>query len=205
MSTAPLRLMLFDPTCPGPLPLTGLSDSWRWGGRLYGLLGRLDGWHAAASWAEGLQWLATHQPSRRIGEIQYWGHGRPGQLFHGRAALDRAALQDGHALRPALEAIRGRLAGPEALWWFRTCLTFAGAEGHAFAQAWTGFFGARAAGHTHVIGPLQPGLHSLRPGAAPHWPVTEGADQLDKPSDTGWLVKAPNTITCLTGRIPDGF
>ena len=46
--TEPLRLMLYDPTCKGSLPLTGLSDSWRWGGLLYRVLGRIDAFEVAA-------------------------------------------------------------------------------------------------------------------------------------------------------------
>ncbi|MET0405724.1 MAG: hypothetical protein ABW123_25110, partial [Cystobacter sp.] len=86
--------------------------------------------------------------------------------------------------------------------------TFGTARGHAFARAWTRFFGCRAAGHTYVIGPWQSGLHSLGPGEEPTWSVAEGL-----PPDGGDTARTarmsgrrePNTITCLHGEIPPGF
>ena len=112
--------------------------------------------------------------------------------------LDRAALAPGHLLLPALERLRDHLLpGGDALFWFRTCETFAGAEGHAFARAWTRFFRARAAGHTFIIGPLQSGLHVLAPGEEPSWPEDEGGHVWSSP-------RAPSTITFLHGTVRPG-
>ena len=194
--TDPLRLLLFDSTAGA------LTVSWRAGAVLYRALGRIDASHGAATWDDGLSWLATFAKDRKISEIQYWGHGQPGCLLLDRRPLDLSALDAGHALRPSLEAIRTRLIGPEALWWFRTCSTFHGDRGHAFAQGWTTFFGARAAGHTRVIGPLQGGLHSLRPGEAPAWSIRDGARRSRVPQ---WATTDARTITCLGGRVPDGW
>lgn len=202
---APLRLMLFDRSCTGRLQL-GLTDSWRVGGALFRSLNRFDGCFGAASWDEGLRWLASHQAGRQISEIQYWGHGRAGQLLIDREVLDVGALEEGHGLQPLLGAIRDRLVGPEALLWLRTCSTFGTAKGHDFALRWTRFFNCRVAGHTHVIGPVQGGLHTLRPGEAPRWPVEEGAQPAGKGALPQWLwLRAPNAVSFLTWKIPDGF
>jgi hypothetical protein len=202
----PLRLMVFDATCRGRGPLPGLSTSWRAGAWLYGTLGRLDAWKGVSSWREALTWLAQVRPGAPIGEIQFWGHGNFGCLLIDRRPLDVSALAPTHPLQASLGAIRERLVpGGEALWWFRTCETFATPKGHDFARAWSRFFGCRAAGHTHIIGPLQSGLHVLGPGQEPHWPAEEGLHP-GEPARARWsTLGAPNTISCLHGRIPPHF
>lgn len=198
-----LRLMLYDRTCRGPGPLPGLSTSWWLGAHLHRFTAGFDAWHGAASWDEGLHWLATVRPSERIEEIQFWGHGQPGCVLIDRRPLDVHALDASHPLHPDLEAVRERLHGPESLWWFRTCLTFGRSEGLRFAREWTRFFNCRAAGHTWVIGPVQGGLHELGPGEEPDWPEEEGV-----PPPGGWRLPpwlrldAPNRITLLRGRLP---
>jgi hypothetical protein len=97
---------------------------------------------------------------------------------------------------------------PDALLWFRTCETLGAHAGQDFAAALTDATGARVAGHTFVIGFFQSGLHCLRPGVAPHWSAEEGLAQgsAERPqSALPSTPDAPNTITCLTGAIPDGF
>ncbi len=203
----PLRLMIYDDTCRGAPGLPGLTHSWWAGARLYRALGRLDAWKGVRTWQEGLEWLAAFSPEHSIAEIQFWGHGKWGGAFVDRRPLDASALSPGHALHPLLRAVRDRLA-PNALWWFRTCETFGAAAGHRFARAWTDFFGCRAAGHTFIIGPWQSGLHSLSPGEAPGWSVTEGLKEgtPDAPGRARWSHPfAPNTITCFHGALPDGF
>jgi hypothetical protein len=165
MRSAPLRLMLFDRTCTGPRLRPGLSHAWWSGGQLYGrLLGRLHAWHGASTWADALAWVAQHQPDRPIAELQFWGHGKWGQAYINREILDAGALRPGTRCTPRSLAIRERLVGPAALWWFRTCETFGAAPGQDFARRLTDFIGCRAAGHTYIIGGWQSGLHSLAPG-----------------------------------------
>lgn len=210
MPTAePLRLMIFDKTCTGPKLRPGLSHAWWTGGVLYGrLLRRLHAWHGAASWAEALAWVATVQPHRPIAELQFWGHGKWGRAYIGRDLLDAGALRSDHPHHAALAAIRERLVGPEALWWFRTCETFGAAPGQAFAQGLTDFLGCRAAGHTYIIGGWQSGLHSLRPGEVPTWSPLEGVKSgpPEDPREALWSGRrAPNTIHCLSGQVPAGY
>lgn len=207
--TGGLRLMVYDRTCGGPWGLPGLTFSWRVGGVLYRALGRLDDWKGVASWPEALDWLLARSREERIAEIQFWGHGNWGCVLIDRVPLDVKALEPGHPWRERLVALRERLVeGSEALWWFRTCETFGTERGHAFARAWTRFFGCRAAGHTYVIGPWQSGLHCLAPGAEPHWPVEEGvpAEKRSGLRHALWSgPRVPHTITCLHGRVPPGF
>lgn len=203
-----LRLMVYDATQGGRGPLPGLTASWWAGAHLYRALGRLDAWHPAETWADALGWLARVRPDRPIAEIQFWGHGHWGSARVAGEVLDRAALMPAHPHRRRLEAIRARLVPGDGLWWFRTCETFGARAGHDLARAWADFFGARAAGHTFVIGPWQSGLHSLAPGAVPDWPADEGlvAGTPGAPVKAAWSRPgAPHTVTCLAGRVPQGW
>ena len=189
LNVKPLRLMVYDRTCGA------LTASWWVGGHLGRAMGRLDARAGFDRWADAVRWLCDQGRSRPIGEIQYWGHGHPGYVRMAGERLDRSALEPGHPLHEALLQLRDRLApGGQALFWFRTCETFAGPEGHAFARAWTRFFSARAAGHTFIIGPLQSGLHVLAPGEEPSWPREEGGHVWSS-------LRAPATISCLQGTV----
>lgn len=214
----PLRVMVYDKTCTTtPLQVfrgkprrlrVGLSHSWVLGGWLYGRLGRLDRCAGFSDWASALAWLGEIERERSIGEIQFWGHGRWGQLLIDGQPLERSAVEPGHTHHKALSAVRERLSGADALWWFRTCETFGAERGHDFARAWTDFMGCRAAGHTYVIGPWQSGLHALEPGAVPHWSTQEGLEQgrPDAPVKAQTSgPRQPNTIHCLQGRVPHGW
>jgi hypothetical protein len=205
-----LRLLIYDRTCRGRHGLPGLSHAWGMGRHLYRGLGRIDAAFGAGSWGEALAWLIEVQAPGPIAEVQFWGHGHFGQALVAGEALDARALTPGHRHHEALARVRDRmLPGEAGLWWFRTCETFGGGQGHAFARAWADFFGCRAAGHTHVIGIWQSGLHSLLPGSAPSWSRDEGVALTDTgstraaglPSHPG----APNTVSFLTGRIPVGY
>ncbi len=201
-----LRLILFDATCKRRFGF-GLSSAWRAGTLLYSGLGRADASFGTTSWADGLAWLASFAPGRKIREIQFWGHGKWGRLFVAREFLDSGAYRQGHEHHRALCAIRERLTG-DALLWFRTCETFGANAGCDFAQRTSDFFGARSAGHTFVIGYFQSGLHLLRPGTSPHWPAHEGLSQGNAEQPLRAFASspaAPNTITCLDGRIPEDF
>jgi hypothetical protein len=156
---------------------------------------------------DGLAWLSAVSPSAPIAELQFWGHGKWGRIFIGREALDKRALAQGHDHHAALCALRERLS-PDALIWFRTCETFGAMVGQDFARAWTDFFGCRAAGHTFVIGYWQSGLHLLHPGHSPTWGVEEGlirgSPARPERAALSWPGR-PNTITCLEGRVPEGW
>jgi hypothetical protein len=204
--SAGLRLILFDRTCVNRAGL-GLSRAWNGGARLYRGLGRADGSFGARSFGEAFRWLSSFRSDRPISELQFWGHGKWGRVFVRGESLDRSALVAGHEHHLALSALRERMTG-DALFWFRSCETFGAMAGHDFARAWTDFFGCPAAGHTFIIGFWQSGLHLLRPGSTPFWPANEGLlggspalperAAISRPG-------RPNTVSCLIGRVPDGW
>lgn len=159
----------------------------------------------ATSWDEALAWLA--QAQEPVGELQYWGHGHWGRVLVAADELDASALRPGHRLHAGLESLRDRLA-PDALVWFRTCEAFGANAGQDFAMRLADWLGARVAGHTHVIGALQSGLHGLRPGKRPDWPPDEGVAEGTPASPVRAHKSAPGrprTITCLDGRVPGAW
>lgn len=202
-----MRVMVYDPTCVRSLGRPGLSKFWRAGSVLYGsVLRRFDAWSAARSWDEALRWIARTNPSEPIDEIQYWGHGKWGCALIDRDLFDERALLRASPLHDSITEITARMRGHDALFWFRTCETLGANAGHQFAKSLSDALGCRVGGHTFVIGALQSGLHCLRPGAAPHWDPAEGLAE-GTPSAprrahaSSW--RAPNTIHCLQGAIPD--
>lgn len=203
-----LRLMVYDRSCTrhGWLPL-GLSHAWQAGGPLYASMGALHRWKGVDSWEQALDWLGTVDGEKAVSEVQFWGHGRWGRAMVDGEALDATALRPGHPLHAKLERIRERME-PEGQWWFRTCETLGATSGHSFAQAWAEFMGCAVAGHTYIIGPLQSGLHRLRPGDAPHWSPWEGVAEgtPDDPRRAYWSRwAAPHTITFLQSRVPEDW
>lgn len=199
-----LRILIFDDTCRTSRFGVGLTHSWIAGAKLYGTLGRFDHARGVQSWPDALQWLAELEAERPIAEVQFWGHGKWGKLFIAGSVLTADVLDAAHPLNHWMCAIRDRMT-PESLWWFRTCETFGGTIGHEFARRWTDFFGCPAAGHTYIIGPLQSGLHALRPGEEPTWPAIEGVAVGDAaaPKQALWSIPgAPSTISCLQPNLP---
>ena len=201
-----LNLILYDRTCRGPLGF-GLSSAWRGGSHLYSALGRADGSYGASSWNDALAWLGSYRPAQPIAQVQYWGHGKWGRLYLAGEALDRAALRPAHPHHRALERWRERMTS-DALIWFRTCETLGAYSGHDFARSWTDFFGCALAGHTFIIGYWQSGLHRLLPGQAPGWRSDEGLIEgsPEAPTRAAWSRRAsPNTVSCLSNRVPAGW
>jgi hypothetical protein len=167
----------------------------------------VDGAYGARSFADAFAWLTRHERSRSIAELQFWGHGKWGSVFIDREPLDRDLLRPGHLHHAAFKAVHERLTG-DALLWFRTCETLGARPGQDFAAALADATGARVAGHTFVIGFYQSGLHCLRPGERPHWSDTEGlarGSAAEPELALSSSPRAPNTISCLTGGIPEGF
>lgn len=205
-SSEPLRLLVYDAT-QRARPPRALGLSWQVGSYLYRGLGRIDAALGARSFDEAFTWLASYERERPITELQFWGHGKWGRALIDRESFDRRALSARHALHDPLRAFRERLSDG-ALVWFRTCETLGAEAGHSFASALSDFLGASVAGHTFVIGFFQSGLHRLRPGARPNWSTSEGLSRGTPQAPEAAFDSSPeqpNTITCLTGRIPDSI
>lgn len=175
------------------------------GAFLYGALDRIDAWYGAASWSEALHFLSTFGAPKRIREIQFWGHGNWGNAKIDGEPLDTNSLQRGHAHHDSLHRLRDRFT-EDALWWFRTCETFGTERGQAFARAFADFLNVRVAGHTYVIWCAQSGLHTLRPGQDPDWSPDEGRSEKRPDERARWSTfTAPNTVSFLTGSVPEGY
>ena len=204
-SSGGVRVLVYDDTGVGKAWFqTGLTNSWRLGAALYKRYPpstRVHHTWGARSWEDALAFVATIPEP--IGEIQYWGHGLPGRVMIADDVLDVSAFDDvKHPRHQDILSIASKLTDDALVWW-RTCGAFAGAAGQRFAQAQASVFGATVAGHTHVIGPLQSGLHTLQPGAQPRWSVTEGLTA--KGSLLPSSPSAPHTIHFLQGAIPKGW
>lgn len=202
-SPSPLTLLIYDRTAVRRL--LGLSTVWAAGSVLYRARGLVDSALGVASFAEALDWLGRHRPEAPIAEVQYWGHGKWGDIRAGDERLDESALSMRSEHREALDRFVARLT-PDSLFWMRTCETFGAERGQRFARALSERLGCRVAGHTYVIGPWQSGLHALGPGCSPAWDPGEGLAEGSARSPRRALPSSPtepNTITFLEGRLPD--
>jgi hypothetical protein len=196
-------VLVFDRTCVRKGG--GLTVPWAAGSYLYRAIRRIDRAKGVASWAEAFAWLA--ESDEPIEELQYWGHGRWGRVLIDQDALTSFALLAGHEYNAGLRALRDRLA-PDALVWFRTCSAFGTHAGIELAEGLSDFLGARVAGHTHVIGFHQSGLHGLAPGVRADWDPAEGLAKgtPDAPEKAkGSRPWATHTITCLHGAVPEAW
>ena len=198
-----MRALVYDRTCVRTGG--GLTIPWAAGSGLYRALGRIDRAKGVASWTEAFAWLISlDQP---INEIQYWGHGKWGSANVGSERFAAASLLRAHVHRPLLDAVRTRLA-PDVLVWFRTCETLGANAGIHFAETLADFLGARVAGHTHIIGFHQSGLHGIAPGQRADWAPDEGIAEgtPESPVRGMWSrARAPHTVTCLASRVPEAW
>jgi len=204
--------MIYDQTCRGRTLLPGLSHAWTLGSWVYRGLRRFDAYQGVSSWAAAFDWLLARSEHHPIAEVQFWGHGKWGCARVGAEPFDRGALVPGHPLYTRITALKPRLQSREPgrapLWWFRTCETLGATPGQDFAAHLGDALGSRIAGHTHIIGSWQSGLHSLAPGTCPHWSPDEGLKQgtAEKPLQAHWSGPTrPHTIHCLQGAIPQGY
>ena len=194
-------MVIYDESCRG---WPWLTQSWEVGSALARARGCTDATAGFTGWAEAIEWLAGRAEAGPIGEVQFWGHGKWGEVFFARDALDASALDDQHPLHEGLARIR-RAMNDQSRWWFRSCETFGARRGQTFARRWVDFFGCEAVGHTFIIGPWQSGLHRLRPGRSPDWDPREGLLEGDAeaPRRAAWSrAWRPNTVFCLRMDVP---
>lgn len=200
-----LRLLVYDRTCKSDHGF-GLSTVWGAGGGVYRGLGRVDASFGASTWAEAFAWLATHRPEEPLAHVQYWGHGKWGDVRVGDDRFTAAALAPEHVHAPVIDAIRDRFQpGSESLFWLRTCEAFGADAGIDFAYRLAHRLRVRVAGHTHIIAALQSGLRVLEPGKRPTWSATEGlkrgsAAKPEEAYESGFL--RPRTVHFMSNSFP---
>jgi hypothetical protein len=200
-----VKVIVYDATATD----TFIGSSWALVADYFGLMRLCDIVVEASSWEQAFTKMAA---LKRVDEVQVWCHGWAGSATIGKGArADRfsaASFEEGHEHFRSLRAFSNRLQ-PDALFWLRTCASFAGSPGHRFAKTLATFLRCRVAGSTHNIGfPWHSGIRSLRPGFAPSWPLTEGIaegtpDQPKKFLPSGSV--RPNTLFFMKTRIPEAW
>lgn len=205
------RLMIYDTTTlkddTVDLQQGGLTFSWFAGGRLYRWVRWLDKCKGVESWDEALDWLIEQGKKEPISMIQYWGHGYWGRAYIGNKSMKRLNTLEGDPWRLKLEELSG-LMTDDAVWWWRTCQTYGSEYGHRFAKHFTNILNCKTVGHTHIIGFRQSGGQVLMPGEEPKWSVDEGIKERPPgrwPVAKRSSLRAPNTILCLQGFVPDNW
>lgn len=158
--------------------------------RLYKVLGIIDEYYAADSW-HSIPW-ENLSAGEDFNQIHYWGHGVPGGAY-----LNHVNLWNALADSPNLAAsIKEVLSSYSGILWLRTCSSFQGSVGQAFASALSYHLNRIVVGHTYNIAIFQSGGHVLGKDKVPYWDTKEGADRQ-------WSsYKAPNTIFCIQNSIP---
>lgn len=182
----------------------GLSKFWRLGGVYHRAALRADGVFAAASWAEALGWAATMAETRGapIKELQFWGHGGFGFMLMDEEPLSVQSIEGHH--EPLVDRLKAQLRGDSVVW-LRCCSAFGSAAGKHFARGLAQALGAQVAGHTHIIGFLQSGLHAVGPTSEPAWSDDEGVERDPNGAARGARAssaRAPHTITALRMGLP---
>lgn len=181
-----------------------LRFSWITGGLFYRLFGSIEEIRGCFNWTEALKFLANVQPGKKIKTIQFWGHGTPGNVWINGHSLSVRSLLATSAHRHYLNKLKQRL-DPDSVVWFRACNVAATQEGQFFMQSLANFLGCKVAAHTFIVHAWQGGLHTLGPGQEPDWPLDEGVE-FDKDGNLKMLWTkpwSPNTLFCLTGKIPE--
>lgn len=186
-----MRVTIYDKN-PGPgFKQWFLKTSWFLGCWIQKLFGRVDEYYGAESWTHATNWLLT-RPSTLL-SVQYWGHGSPGTVWLAGVSLPTDEF---------ITALRLKVVPGSVVWW-RTCSTFQGIGGHEFSKKLADGLNCTIAAHTRIIGPVQGGLHTRKPNSEPSWPITEGEPPTSWwPSHMSW---GPNSVFCLTTKIPDGW
>lgn len=183
-----------------------LRFSWITGGKFYKMFRGVEHHAGFSSWEDALKWLSSLEEGKKINSIQFWGHGTPGRVWINGDFLSIRSVIPQHSHNSLLHALKARLTKDSVIW-FRSCNVFAGSEGHLFATIMSSFFNCKVAGHTYIVGPWQSGLHTITPEQRPSWSKEEGLKNkkdgtVEKLWSTPW---APNTIFCLTGKIPESW
>lgn len=150
-----MRLVVYDNKPGTGLGNAGLRLSWKvWAWKQLQTK-ECDAVLAANSWFDAISWAAK-QP--QITWLQYWGHGSDGAAYCGDEALKPTDLA----------VLKGKFK-PDGYVWFRSCSTFNRLWGRDFAKSVRRQTGVKVAGHTAIIGLIQPGLQVLKLNGEATW------------------------------------
>lgn len=184
-----MRVTIYDKN-PGPGAMQWfLKTSWMLGCWFQKLVGAVDAYHGAESWADAKAWLEAQKTPLTV--IQYWGHGSPGAVW---LAGHHIPTTEWLSLKPLLV--------PNSLVWLRVCEAFQGPTGQVFAKRLADGLGCTVGAHTRIIGLFQGGLYTIHPNTMPSWPVEEGMEKPWRPDFKPWL---KHSIFCLRTSIPKGW
>jgi hypothetical protein len=168
-----------------------LTRWWRIGARLFAR--HFDDVIYALSYRGLLEALEKRaQEGEKYDEIQYWGHGTPGEVYLGGTPITYHFV----------EALAKVVSGPKAVVWFRVCSYAAGEAGQRLMQRDSRALGCRLAAFTHIIGSwgFQSGLHVIEADGAPAWPKTEGIAATGKGLQSApWL---PRSVPAIAMSLP---
>lgn len=185
-----MRVTIYDKVAwPGFMQWC-LKTSWLLGCVFQKLVGAVDDYYGASSFADAEAWLKTKGP---LTSIQYWGHGSPGVIWLAGEAVPTKAWV----------SLKTLLSGPDAILWFRVCDSFQGASGQNFSRLLANNLNCTIAGHTRIIGLWQGGLYTRTPHSDPSWSVSEGGEPSWLREDFKFWNK--HTIFCLRTSIPKGW
>lgn len=184
-----MRVTIYDKNPGAGFMQWCLKTSWLLGCIFQKLVGAVDDYYGASSWADAKAWL--NKQSTPLTVIQYWGHGSPGTVW---LASKPIPTSEWLSLKPLLV--------PESLLWFRVCEAFKGPSGQVFAKRLADKLGCTIAAHTRIIGLFQGGLYTIKPNTMPSWSVEEGMLPTWRPDFQPWL---KHTVLCLQWWIPKGW
>ncbi len=185
-----MRVAIYDANPGEGFSQWFLCLTWRVGCFIHKFFGKLDDYHAATSWDDAIAWLLRQE--KPLLSVQFWGHGSPATIWNGGTP---AGVEVFLKLKPKMT--------PASIVWFRVCSAFQGRAGQDFAIKLAAGLGCTIAAHTRIIGLLQGGLHTLKPGASPSWPETE-VELPGKLAKLG-LARGNNTVFCLRANVPEGW
>lgn len=156
-----MRLIIYDNN-----PGSGISNwflrlVWMLYAHVQKAIGNCDVVIGANSWREALEQVGKFTYIR---SLQYWGHGSDGTAWLAGEWLSVERLIP-----------LAKNFAPDAYVWFRTCYTFNKPVGRLFALRLAEVLDCTVAGHTKVIGLLQPGFQRLEPGEIPDWADETGS------------------------------
>lgn len=108
----------------------------------------------------------SYFPSYWISDLQFWGHGAPGEMQVGDDWINKDSFNEQGVLAKLKPYLR-----KDSRVYFRGCSTFREDKGREFAKEAATFFNAKVAGHTVCIPKnlLYPGYQELWPGKEPKW------------------------------------